>query len=201
MSEAQHVIRCRCGHLRGALPANQCLVRLRCYCRDCQAYAHALGAAGVILDTLGGTQVVVTLQQYLRFTEGTDKLGCLSLSRKGLLRWYASCCDTPIGNTTRDPRVSFLGLVHTCLDGSPSTPGTAFDDDPLPVNVRHAKGRIRPQVTDTLVATARIAWHVLRARADGTWRKSPFFAAGTLAPVVVPRILTEAEREKAYRDV
>jgi hypothetical protein len=29
--------------------------------------------------------------------------------------WYARCCNTPIGNTLVDYRISFIGLVHTCL--------------------------------------------------------------------------------------
>ena len=88
---------------------------MSCYCRDCQAFAHALGNPGAILDKLGGTDIVATLQQYVTFTKGTEALACLSLSERGLLRWYANCCNTPIANTARNPKLSYVGLVHTCL--------------------------------------------------------------------------------------
>ena len=85
---------------------------MTCYCRDCQAYAHALGNAGAILDDLGGTDIVASLQQHVMLSQGTDALACLSLSDKGLLRWYASCCNTPIANTARNHKLSERGWTE-----------------------------------------------------------------------------------------
>jgi hypothetical protein len=45
-------------------------------------------------------------------------LRCLSLSEKGLLRWYAGCCGTALANTPRNPRIANVGLMHTCITGS-----------------------------------------------------------------------------------
>jgi hypothetical protein len=50
----------------------------------------------------------------------------MSLSDKGMLRWYASCCNTPIGNTSRDFKVSHVGLLHNCLQESIKQPGRRF---------------------------------------------------------------------------
>jgi hypothetical protein len=36
----------------------------------------------------------------------------------GLLRWYAACCKTPIGNTLPNFRASFVGLIHSCLQNA-----------------------------------------------------------------------------------
>jgi hypothetical protein len=44
----------------------------------------------------------------------------MSLGPKGLLRWYADSCRTPIGNTPRNPKLSYVGLVHGCLVGTPA---------------------------------------------------------------------------------
>ncbi len=35
---------------------------------------------------------------------------------KGLMRWYASCCNTPIGNTMATSAMPFIGLIHACID-------------------------------------------------------------------------------------
>jgi hypothetical protein len=42
---------------------------------------------------------------------------------------------------------------------------------------------------------ARFAGLVLRARLDGSYRRTPFFVTTTGEPVVIPRILTQSERE------
>jgi len=110
-----HPIECRCGQVRGTIAAGAKFTRAICYCRDCQAFAAALGAPAGMLDAKGGTDVVATLPRDVRFTAGADRLACLSLTDHGLLRWYASCCRAPIGNTPRNPKISYVGLVHSCL--------------------------------------------------------------------------------------
>jgi len=66
-----------------------------------------------ILDAQGGTDVVQTRPANLTFTHGQDTLACMRLTPKGLLRWYAACCNTPIGNTVANYRMPFVGLVHS----------------------------------------------------------------------------------------
>ncbi|MFZ2237575.1 MAG: DUF6151 family protein, partial [Dokdonella sp.] len=46
---------------------------------------------------------------------GEDELACMSLSPNGMLRWYASCCSTPIGNTPRDRNMPYVGVVSACV--------------------------------------------------------------------------------------
>ena len=116
-----HPLRCRCGTLKGYVSHPEKVTRGVCYCRDCQAFAHFLGTTGDILDEMGGTDVVATLPKYVTFTQGVDALACMSLTETGMLRWYASCCNTPIGNTPRDFKVSHVGLIHTCLEDPPRT--------------------------------------------------------------------------------
>ena len=99
-------LRCRCGKLRGQVDTRRVAARAVCYCKDCQAYGRFL--ATPVLDPLGGTEVAATLPAAVRFDEGLEHLACMSLGPKGLYRWYADCCRTPIGNTPRDPRTSYL---------------------------------------------------------------------------------------------
>ncbi len=68
---------------------------------------------------MGGTDVVATLPRHVRFTQGIEALACMSLSETGMLRWYARCCNTAIGNTPRNFKVSHVGLIHICLQGTP----------------------------------------------------------------------------------
>ena len=112
-----HSLQCQCGTLRGHVSHTESVCRGICYCKDCQAYAHFLGKPGEILDEMGGSDVIATLPQHVTFTQGVEKLTCMSLSGRGrgMLRWYASCCNTPIGNTARDFKVSHVGLLHNCL--------------------------------------------------------------------------------------
>lgn len=189
-------IQCQCGHLEGTLSAAASGTRLTCYCQDCQAYAHALGAARHVLDRFGGTDVVTTLQQHVRITKGADALACLSLSEQGMLRWYASCCNTPIGNTTRDPKLSFVALAHNCLGDALET---EFGADSTQVNTTSAKGKVASSAVSQLFSTARIIGSVLKARANGSWKQSPFFRPGTLKPVAKPRVLSSEERTRYTR--
>jgi Family of unknown function (DUF6151) len=196
-----HPLRCRCGTVQGIVAHTERVNRGVCYCRDCQAYAHALGDPKGILDGLGGSDVIATLQQYVTFTKGTDAVACLSLTDRGLLRWYASCCNTPIGNTQRDRRMSFVGLLHNCVDHSPNSLDAVFGPVRMRVNTKSAKGKVASMPLSTVTSVARFFASVLRARIDGTYKQTPFFVAATGKPVVPPRVLSVTERELALNAV
>lgn len=93
--------RCDCGSLKGRLETRRSAGRARCYCRDCQAYARYLGREQALLDGNGGTEIIACVPGGVQFTVGVDRLACVSLGERGLLRWHAQCCRTPIGNTPR----------------------------------------------------------------------------------------------------
>jgi hypothetical protein len=196
-----HALRCRCGTVQGTLAHAEHARRAVCYCRDCQAYAHALGEAQAILDPLGGSDVVATLQRNVTITEGGEALACLSLTDRGLLRWYASCCRTPIGNTLRDFRISYVGLLHNCLEHAPASLDAVFGPAQMRVNTHSAKAQVAPTRWRTFVSVVPLFAAVLRARLDGSFRQTPFFVAATGVPVVAPRVLPAAERERARRAV
>jgi hypothetical protein len=193
-----HPLRCRCGRLQGSVEQARSTQRVVCYCRDCRAFAHHLGGDGV-LDAQGGTEIVASLPSKVSFAAGSDALACLSLSPRGLLRWYAACCRTPIGNASRNPKVAYVGLVHSCLEQAAPPLQQSFGPLRMAVNTSGALG---PAYKSPALATAAslfgLATTLLGARLGGGWRGNPFFEAGTATPVRAVHLLTPAEREQAY---
>ncbi len=171
--------------------------RAVCYCSDCQAYARFLG--GAVLDGSGGTEVVAIAPRQLRFTSSLESLACLSLSPRGLLRWYARCCSTPIGNTPRNYKIAYVGLVHACL-GDALAREASFGPLRLAVNPKSAMG---PAASvgfgSSVLALGRLGASLLVARLSGSYEQSPFFEPGTHAPLRTPYVLTATERSNAYR--
>lgn len=196
-----HPLRCRCGTLKGYVSHPEKANRGVCYCKDCQAYAHFLGKPADILDEMGGTDVMAILAKYLTFTHGLESLACMSLTESGLLRWYASCCNTPIGNTQRDFKVCFVGLVHTCLEDPARTLESSFGPVRMRVNTKSAKGKPKSMPISTVTSVLRFLASVIRARLDGSYRRTPFFAPDRGTPVAQPKVLTSSERDRAMNAV
>jgi hypothetical protein len=178
--------------VEGGVASAHRAARAVCYCRDCQSFARFLGKPAEILNGLGGTDVVATAPRLVNFTRGHGQLRCMSLSGKGLYRWYAQCCRTPIGNTPRDPKLSYVGLVHNCLAGDLDA---AFGPARSAVNTASASGTVRSAPWATFVAMLKIMRNVGGARLSGAYRENPFFKPGTAEPISAPQVLTLAERE------
>lgn len=172
-------------------------MRAVCYCSDCQACARFLG--GAILDGSGGTEVVAMAPRQLRFTAGLDSLACLSLSPRGLLRWYARCCRTPIGNTPRNRKIAYVGLVHACL-GDAQARAASFGPLRIAVNTKSALGPVASVgLGSRALALSRLGASLLGARLSGSYERSPFFEPGSHAPVRTPYVLSATDRASAYR--
>ena len=110
---------CRCGEVqgwvRGVAPST--VNRAICYCDDCQAFLHYLGRAD-LLDAHGGTDIVQVAPRAVTFERGTERIVGLRLTPKGLHRWYASCCKTPLGNTMT-PSLPFIGIAPEAFRSAP----------------------------------------------------------------------------------
>lgn len=190
----EHLLRCRCGIVRGRVDTRRRAGHARCYCKDCQAYARFLGRADKILDSQGGTEIVACLPQSVRFGKGGDRLACMSLGDTGLLRWYAACCRTPIGNTLRDPKIAFVGLVRACLPGSDAAMTASFGPLNMALYAGSARGKVAKMPVTTLVGMVRIMSNVIGARLTGQYRQNPFFDPDSGVPVAAPYALTTDER-------
>ena len=192
-----HALQCRCGSLKGVLADARKVNRVICYCKDCQAFAHFLGGAKQILDERGGSDIVQALPRELTFTQGAENLACLRLTEKGLLRWYASCCHTPIGNTLATPKLSFIGLVHTCLE---TAGGRSLDEAFGPVvawvHTKSARGEPKPKDRGQTAIGAWFLGTVLRARFNGDYKTTPFFDLDRGAPVAAPQVLSADDRAR-----
>ncbi|MGV3683127.1 MAG: DUF6151 family protein [Acidovorax sp.] len=205
-SHAPHAqrLQCRCGQVTGEVVETRSALHAVCYCRDCQAYAHHLGQAGMVLDALAGTEVVATHARNITFTGGTEHLACVSLTDKGLLRWYARCCHTPLGNTGRDWRMPYVGLVHSCLrpqGGEPLAP-PAFPPVQMHLETAGAKGGTPPKLGGWKQARALLGFmpRIAASRLTGSYRATPFFD-GTGVPVVPVQVLTAVEHARAMAAV
>jgi hypothetical protein len=195
-------IRCSCGALQGAVHGVSPIAgnRVICYCDDCQAFAYFLGRAADILDEYGGTEIYQTSQGSVEFDAGANRLACMRLTSRGLVRWYADCCNTPIGNTLSSTAIPFVGLIHRCFvrpAGDPTLNLTLGS-----VRAR-AFRKFAKDAGSTLVAgeniprlMLRFGRLVIRWRLRGDHRRSPFFDARTGTPIVEPRVLSDAERAK-----
>lgn len=122
----------------------------------------------------GGSDIVQTSPQSLSFTGGHEHLAYLRLTEKGPLRWYASCCYTPIGNTPANFRLSFVGLVHTCL-GDRASLDAAFGRPRMYVFTKYARGQLKPKQRISVAAIGGFMWQMAAARLNGGYKVTPFF--------------------------
>ena len=176
---------CRCGATRWRLEARKPGALVTCYCNSCQSYQRHLGQAETALNPAGGTLIFQTLPENLTIVAGAEHLAALRMTSKGVVRWYASCCNTAVANTMATPALPFVGLV-------------------LPPETR-ALGRCRNHVFTEAAKTKirqrgmyRAGWGVilrgLLAKIAGR-TASPFFADGALK--VTPVTLDRAARQAA----
>jgi hypothetical protein len=191
----QHPLKCRCGSVEGAVGDPERANRAVCYCKDCQAFAHFVGRAGEILDSQGGTDIIQTTPSRVTIHRGHDKLACIRLTDKGMLRWYTTCCNTPIGNTLANYKLSFVGLIHNCLENSDKSVGDSFGPVRMWVNTQSAKGGIKARPIAAFGRMMAICGMLARAYLSGGYRRTPFFEAQSGVPAAVPRILSAAERQ------
>ncbi|WP_372872511.1 DUF6151 family protein [Shewanella sp.] len=193
-----HPIQCKCGAVKGKLESIGTSNRLICYCTDCRAFAHFLGKAPFVLDKQGGTEIVQVAQQCLRFSQGEDLLSAVRLSEKGMIRWYAQCCGTPIGNTMASRNTSFIGLIHSCLDRQQMDKD--FGEKVAALNTETALGQAKPKRRGFLGVLVRLIWIVITSRVSGRYNNSPFFTSSGL-PRITPKTLRAEELEKLKRTV
>ena len=184
-------LRCQCGALRGTLADKtvKSSVHVSCHCRDCRAFQVALGR-----DDPGAAEGVRVLQigpAGMEITQGVEHLAALRLSPRGPLRFYASCCNTPIATTPSRLSLPFAGLLAEVVED------------------QNALGRVRAQVNITQMdgkVTHKRMGRVVRAlfanagaaMLRGERKKTPFFNAETSQPVVQPELIDKARKAEVY---
>lgn len=192
-------LRCRCGQVQGRIDPAGIHARATCYCRDCRAYARYLARPG-LLDAAGGTDVVAMAPGALHIDAGVDQLACMSLGPRGLLRWYAGCCRTPLASMSRNARMYYASVPVACLDAPAQAldatlgpPGQiVFAPDSATAPVRATRLRL-PGVV------ARIGLHALVARLRGRCVGAPFFDPDG-RPSRAPEVPSMQQRAQLERD-
>jgi hypothetical protein len=187
-----HRLECECGELSGEVDVTASCNRGICYCTDCQAFAYFLGAAERVLDARGGTDIVQTSPQAVRLIRGRQHVACVRLTSDGLMRWYAACCNTPIGNTPPNYRLSFVGLIHCCLSDLERSLDASFGPSRMRVHTGSAWDEPKPRGRGVVCAVVRLGSMMLRARLSGAYRDTPFFGPDGV-PMVAPKVLSAEE--------
>ncbi|MXQ06690.1 hypothetical protein GQ651_02405 [Alphaproteobacteria bacterium GH1-50] len=181
---------CDCGAFRLTVETGGG-TRAMCYCKDCQAFARALGKTAM-LDAQGGSDLYQVAPQQVRIEAGAAHLRVLRLSEKGPFRWYAGCCDTPVANTWSSRALPFATMMSLRFE-DPAALGPvavqAFRRDAIGYVEREGGGMGR--------LYAEFGRRVLSSYLTGGWRKAPFFD-GSGAPLSEPRTLDAEERSRAY---
>ena len=189
---------CRCGKVavRVAVPGRGAGTRCTCYCKDCQTAGHLFGAGREILQADGGTDIWQTTPDRLTIVRGAEHLTILRLGPKGLYRWHAGCCDTPMFNTLEKLGLPFVGLVLRPAEAEAAQ--AAFGKTYAIVNSASApRASAAPRRDVRFGAAARqLMLRMLTALTSGRARATPLRGpdGGAIAPV---RVISAEERAAA----
>ena len=191
---SQIEMRCRCGEVRARVTdaSARTVNRVVCYCGDCQAFAQQLGRAD-LLDAQGGSDIVQLAPASLTFVQGQRRIVGLRLTPKGLFRWYANCCNTPLGNTLT-PKIPFVGIIAQAFDNGPRRADDVFGPPVGAILGKHAIGV--PPAGSTglnLSLMLRAIACVLGWRLRGKAWPHPFFT--TSGPIYPATVLPHEQRE------
>jgi len=125
-------LECLCGTVKGTIKVLPgAFFHVHCLCCDCQKFASYLNNKENILDEHGGSELFQTYPNFMKITEGQDKIRGVQLGRKGLYRWHTACCNMPIANTMSSSKIPFVGVSVKLMK---------FDDE-------HGKNEILGPVT------------------------------------------------------
>lgn len=189
-------IQCECGAFRAELEnfPRRTPGRLACYCDDCQTFSHHLNRAD-LLDSAGGTEVIPVYPADIKIVAGREVLKCARLSPKGLYRWYAGCCNTPLANL--QPGAPWVGWVHRVF--TVKDPGY-LEKTLGPVRARiqgkYARGTPPSGTADKVDFKGFMTAFpfILKGLLTGKAKPSPFFAEDGQTPIVSPTVLSLEER-------
>ncbi|MEO0485237.1 MAG: DUF6151 family protein [Pseudomonadota bacterium] len=183
---------CRCGAVEIDMPG--CAPRhgshLICYCKDCRAFARHLGADDMLLDH-GGNRIFQTRPDWVRVVKGKEHLRALRLSPKGLVRWYAGCCSTPMFATGGRPKVPFIGFAG----------GAAMDVGALgpEIALGFTASALDPPTGMKDRGLAKLGWRfakrTLPGMVTGAAKRNPFFEGDR--PIAKPELISKEARAAA----
>ena len=129
-----------------------------------------------------GVGIFQTTPDRIKIKAGAAHLALMQLTPNGLFRWYARCCDTPMFNTQKSPKLPFTGVLTHCLEATTAL-GPAWGEG----YIEGPDSKERHQRIGRMIF--RFGKRALYARISGRWKDTPFFnedgtpvANSTLAP-------------------
>ncbi|MBF9044644.1 hypothetical protein HKCCE4037_14970 [Rhodobacterales bacterium HKCCE4037] len=182
---------CDCGKLRGELDAKtlKAATRVVCHCDDCRAFHVAVGRPDP--GAADGVDILQLAPAGMRLTQGVEHLAALRLSPKGLVRWYASCCDTPLAATMPNNVVPFAGLLTGRLTSTERLGRVQAHGF-----LRNARGEVRHQNIGRLVRG--MLSRTVAAYVSGRAKQTPFRDPESGDFIVEPMLVDRARRDEIY---
>lgn len=159
---------CRCGSFAAEVDTHNG-IRAVCYCSSCREFAKRCDAEHS-LDEAGGSDLYQVAPEAVSFERGADNLTWLRLTQNGPLRWYTTCCNTPVASTLATPAIPFTTL-QTHRFSEPNT----LPDVSVRVFRRDATARTPDGGKGVMALYLNFAGRALRSRISGGWRRNPFF--------------------------
>lgn len=181
---------CTCGALRGEIRdvSPSAYTHIVCHCRDCRAAYTHLGLADP--EKVG---ILQTAQDRIRITKGGENLRVFRHTPKGALRWYATCCDTPLFYTPLKARLVHVGVNTDRLD-APQAVGKVMAEGFVPKpgggQIHRGMGRMVGRMVSRMAAS----------NLSGAWRETPFFEDDG-SPARDAKILSREERAAALMGI
>ena len=180
---------CTCGKVKGKTEEINAQTgdRIVCCCVDCQKFAEFLQQEKQVLNPCGGTDIFQMPISHVKITEGNEHIACIKLSQKGLHRWYAKCCNTPIGNTMK-ASVPFIGLIHSFVDNA------SINDAELSENLGYLQTKFSSktvpldQQASQFGVMSKIVFNMIHWKIKGLHKPSVFFSDKG-QPIAEPKIL------------
>jgi hypothetical protein len=134
-------------------------------------------------------------QANVSFTAGKERIAAMRLTPTGLIRWYAACCRTPIGNTLGTSAMPFVGVLHAFID-APSAALGPVRGRGWAKSARGGRAAVPKDGLPDALMVGRVLLKLLGWRLRGDHKRSALFDSATGRPLVEPRVLGEAEREE-----
>lgn len=181
---------CDCGALSGRITERgvKSGTNVVCFCHDCRAAQLYFKQPD---PAPGPVEIFQMSPEEIEISRGAEHLAVMQLSPKGMLRWYAKCCNAPLATTPLTPKFPFAGvIVKRIADSNNLGPVTTRGFVPGPGG-KQSHEKIR-------YAAMGLLKRVLKSRLSGSWKKTPFFDSETGTPVAQPAILTKEERAAFY---
>ena len=175
---------CACGTVRGALaPPPPAGLRCVCYCADCRAYADRLSQP---LTPGGGSMIYQTVPTRVILAAGRERVAALRMTERGVFRFYAACCGTPLANTAPADGLPVLGVMEAWMTGDEAARKAALGPCRYGVFKRGATGPLPSGQAGMKRHLAAMLALAIGGMARGR-RTSPFFEAGR--PIAEPKVV------------